>query len=140
MGAEMIDWGWRTALALGLVIVVVLALRAPVRRGFGAGAVLWLWLLLPAAIVATSLPRPAAPAAIVSSTRLPVLDSATAPEGDVGNAAPAPATTIALAAHAMSQPASSRASLAGLFAPIAVDSARASWLLPVWMAGAFALA
>ena len=38
MGAEMIDWGWRTALALGLVIVVVLALRAPVRRGFGAGA------------------------------------------------------------------------------------------------------
>src|SRR5688572_3770883 len=103
MGAEMIDWGWRTALALGLVIVVVLALRAPVRRGFGAGAVLWLWLLLPAAIVATSLPRPEAPAAIVSSTRLsvPVLDSAIAPEGDVGNAAPAPATTIALAAHAM---------------------------------------
>ena len=69
MAAEVMGWLLRSALALAVVVCVVMALRPLWRRWLGAGAVLWLYLLVPAALVATSLPGPtlvrdAAPAAI----------------------------------------------------------------------------
>jgi beta-lactamase regulating signal transducer with metallopeptidase domain len=70
MAAELMGWLLRSALALAAVVCVVMALRPLWRRWLGAGAVLWLYLLVPAALVATSLPGPtvvrdAAPAEIV---------------------------------------------------------------------------
>ena len=70
MAAELVGWLLRSAVALAVVACVVMALRPLWRRWLGAGAVLWLYLLLPAALVATSLPGPvvvrdAAPVVIV---------------------------------------------------------------------------
>src|SRR5690606_12018679 len=48
----------RSALALAVATCLVMALRPLWRRWLGAGAVLWLYLLLPAALLATSLPGP----------------------------------------------------------------------------------
>jgi TonB family protein len=69
MAAELMGWLLRSALALAVVVCMVMALRPLWRRWLGAGAVLWLYLLVPAALVATSLPGPtlvsdAPPAAI----------------------------------------------------------------------------
>ncbi|MFY2763673.1 TonB family protein [Arenimonas sp. MALMAid1274] len=58
MAAELFDWLLRSTLALSVAIALVMALRPLWRRWLGAGGVLWLWLLLPAALLATSLPRP----------------------------------------------------------------------------------
>lgn len=58
MAAELFGWLLRSALALAVVVCVVMALRPLWRRWLGAGAVLWLYLLVPAALVATSLPGP----------------------------------------------------------------------------------
>lgn len=58
MAAELLDWGLRASLALAVAIALVLALRAPWRRWLGARSVPWLWLLVPAALLAVSLPGP----------------------------------------------------------------------------------
>jgi TonB family protein len=58
MAAEFADWLLRSGLALAAGIALVLALRPLWRRWLGSSSVLWLWLLLPAVLVATSLPRP----------------------------------------------------------------------------------
>lgn len=58
MAAEWVDWLLRSTLALSVAIVVLLALRPLWRRALGPAGVLWLWLLVPAALLATSVPRP----------------------------------------------------------------------------------
>lgn len=58
MAAEIFDWLLRSAWALAVAACLVMALRPLWRRWLGAGAVLWLYLLLPAALLATSLPGP----------------------------------------------------------------------------------
>ncbi|GGA82937.1 hypothetical protein GCM10011521_21540 [Arenimonas soli] len=58
MAAEIFDWLLRSGLALAVAACLVMALRPLWRRWLGAGAVLWLYLLLPAALLATSLPGP----------------------------------------------------------------------------------
>ncbi|GAB2651000.1 TonB family protein [Arenimonas aestuarii] len=58
MAAELFDWLLRSAGALAVAACLVMALRPLWRRWLGAGAVLWLYLLLPAALLATSLPGP----------------------------------------------------------------------------------
>ncbi|KFL36496.1 TonB family protein [Arenimonas donghaensis] len=58
MAAELFDWLLRSAWALALAAVLVMVLRPLWRRWLGAGAVLWLYLLLPAALMATSMPGP----------------------------------------------------------------------------------
>ncbi|KFN49864.1 M56 family metallopeptidase, partial [Arenimonas composti] len=59
MAAELAGWLLRSTLALTLALAVLMPLRPLVRQLLGPGAVLWLWLLLPAALLATTLPRPA---------------------------------------------------------------------------------
>ena len=58
MAAEIFDWLLRSAWALAVAACLVMALRPLWRRWLGAGAVLWLYLLLPAALLATSVPGP----------------------------------------------------------------------------------
>jgi len=58
MAAELFDWLLRSAWALAGAAALVMVLRPLWRRWLGAGAVLWLYLLLPAALLATSLPGP----------------------------------------------------------------------------------
>jgi TonB family protein len=58
MAADWLEWLARATLATSAAVVMVLALRPLWRRGLGSAGVLWLWLLLPAALVAASLPRP----------------------------------------------------------------------------------
>ncbi|WP_146907213.1 TonB family protein [Arenimonas daejeonensis] len=120
MAAELFDWLLRATLASSLAILAVLVLRPLWRRCLGAGSVLWLWLLLPAALLATSLPRPtvvmeAAPVVATVLTGEQAVESGVAPVG-----------------------ASSPSSEA---LPVEVPSSRtaADWLFPVWLAGALAL-
>jgi bla regulator protein BlaR1 len=61
MAAELVAWGLRSALAVSIALALVLALRPLWRRAWGSGAVLWLWLLVPAALLATMLPRGSVP-------------------------------------------------------------------------------
>lgn len=93
MAAELMDWLLRSALALAVVVCMVMALRPLWRRWLGAGAVLWLYLLVPAALVATSLPAPTlvrdAPPAAIARPAVP---------GEV----PAPGLTPTAAAPAAS--------------------------------------
>lgn len=118
MAAELFDWLLRATLASSLAILAVLALRPLWRRWLGAGSVLWLWLLLPAALLATSLPRPTVvtDAAPVEATVL-VLEPAVTPVADRGD-------EVAQAATA---------------APSALPPRTTDWLFPVWLAGALAL-
>ncbi|WP_374473782.1 TonB family protein [Arenimonas sp.] len=116
MAAELLDWGLRASLALAVAIVLVLALRAPWRRWLGARSVPWLWLLIPAALLAVSLPGPTV-VREVPAEALPavvVLADAAAPVPQ-----PAPAQAVA---DAPTTPATSAA------------------LISAWAAGALALA
>lgn len=56
MAADWLDWGQRAALALTLAIAVVWTLRPLLRRFAGPSAALWSWWVLPAALLAASLP------------------------------------------------------------------------------------
>src|SRR5687768_1895929 len=73
MVADVVDWGLRATLASSAAIVLVLALRPAWRRALGPAFVLWPWLLVPAFLVAISVPRPVrvvavpAPAPVASS-------------------------------------------------------------------------
>lgn len=116
MAAELFDWLQRATLASSLAIMAVLALRPLWRRWLGAGSVLWLWLLLPAALLATSLPRPtvvteAAPVEAVVVAAGQAVEPVAVP---VGESSP-PSTATQSPRHA------------------------ADWLFPVWLAGALAL-
>src|SRR5688572_26687798 len=59
MAAELMDWLVRSTVALSVAIVLLLVLRPLWRRALGPAGVLWLWLLVPAVLLATSVPRPA---------------------------------------------------------------------------------
>ena len=69
MGAELFDWLVRATLAISVATAGVLVARPLWRRAFGPAGVLWPWLLVPALLVAVSVPRPArvveAPAEVV---------------------------------------------------------------------------
>ncbi len=56
MHSEWLEWLLRSALASTLAIILVLALRGIWLRRLGAISVLWLWLLVPALVVAVSVP------------------------------------------------------------------------------------
>jgi TonB family protein len=58
MAAELAAWLLGSGLALAVAIALVLALRPLWRQWLGSSSVLWLWVFLPAALVATSWPRP----------------------------------------------------------------------------------
>lgn len=104
MSAELLDWGLRASLALAVAIALVLALRAPWRRWLGARSVPWLWLLVPAALLAVSLPGPtvvrdvpaeALPAVVVLADAA-ATTSQPAPAQAVADAPTTPATSAAL--------------------------------------------
>ena len=59
MGAELFDWLVRATLAISVATAGVLVARPLWRRAFGPAGVLWPWLLVPALVVAVSVPRPA---------------------------------------------------------------------------------
>lgn len=56
MTTELLDWLLQATLATSAAILLVLALRQPLRRLSGAQAVRLLWILVPAALLAVSLP------------------------------------------------------------------------------------
>jgi bla regulator protein blaR1 len=56
MPSELLDWLQRSALAATLAIVVVLILRGLWLRWLGARSLLWLWLLVPALVIAVTVP------------------------------------------------------------------------------------
>jgi len=142
MAAELFGWLLRSALALAVVVCVVMALRPLWRRWLGAGAVLWLYLLVPAALVATSLPGPTlvrdAPRATIAEHAVPVA---------VPVAVPAPGSTSTTAASVASS-AQRAPRPAQVFLPPerllpSAPFAQASLLtvgLLAWAAGVFALA
>lgn len=138
MAAELLGWLLRSALALAIVVSVVMALRPLWRRWLGAGAVLWLYLLLPAALVATSVPGPTlvrdAPRAAVTVRVVPA--SMTAPGSTSISAASvaSPAEITAPRARGFLPP-----ELLSPPAPFAQASLLAVGLL-AWAAGALALA
>src|SRR5687768_7349744 len=59
MAADLVDWLLRATLSTSAAIVLVLVLRPLWRRALGTSSVLWPWLLVPALLVAVSVPRPA---------------------------------------------------------------------------------
>jgi len=138
MAAELFGWLLRSALALAIVVCVVMALRPLWRRWLGAGAVLWLYLLVPAALVATSLPGP---------TLVRDAPRATTAEHAVPVAVPAPGSTSTTAAPVASS-AQRAPRPAQVFLPPerllpSAPFAQASLLtvgLLAWAAGVFALA
>lgn len=56
MHSDLLDWLLRSALASSGAIIVVLSLRRPWLRWLGARSILWLWVLVPALVLAVSLP------------------------------------------------------------------------------------
>lgn len=103
MAAELLDWGLRASLALAVAIALVLALRAPWRRWLGARSVPWLWLLLPASLLAVSLPGPTVvrevPAEALPALVVPAEAAPLAGPGGPADSAPrtGPAPVIAAA-------------------------------------------
>lgn len=79
MSADLLDWLLRSSLALGLATALVLLLRPLWRRWLGAPAVLWLYLLLPAALLATSLPGPVRVVEVPAGPRAATAASSPAP-------------------------------------------------------------
>lgn len=149
MAAELLDWLLRSGLALAVAAALVLALRRLFRRWLGAGAVLWLYLLVPAALVATSLPAPVvvvdAPAypAIVRTSASPMDAAATAVAGTASPASPGAdrpdvagfeSGTEARGGSASNSPASISP------APRALPFDALTVALLAWVAGALALA
>lgn len=116
MAAELLDWVLRGSLALAVAIVLVLVLRAPWRRWLGARSVPWLWLLLPAALLAVSLPGPTVVREVPAEALPAVVVLA-------GVAAPAPQSEPAQAVANANDTQAMRAAL-----------------LSAWAAGALALA
>lgn len=58
MSAELLGWLQESTVASSLALILVLVLRGPWRHLLGARGLPWLWALVPAAIVAVSLPAP----------------------------------------------------------------------------------
>lgn len=138
MSAEIFDWLLRSTWALAVAAVLVMVLRPLWRRWLGAGAVLWLYLLLPAALLATSLPGPRvvldAPATLVAEKPvpagqpLPAARPASGPSMANGSSSISPAMQISLAKEPVSP--------AARFPQ--VDALTVALL--AWAAGALALA
>ena len=53
---DLLQWLWEATLAVSAAIALVLLLRQPMRRHFGASVAYACWLLVPALLVAISLP------------------------------------------------------------------------------------
>lgn len=53
---DLLQWLWEATLAVSAAIALVLLLRQPMRRNFGASVAYACWLLVPALLVAISLP------------------------------------------------------------------------------------
>lgn len=58
MSAELLAWLQESTIASSLALILVLMLRGPWRHWLGARGLPWVWALVPAAIVAVSLPAP----------------------------------------------------------------------------------
>ena len=121
MAAEWLEWLLHGTLATSAAIVLVLALRPLWRRGLGAGSALWLWLLLPAALLAISVPRP---------TVVVEQGVVQAPRG--------PEALADAATYASFEAAHSAASVAAASHP--APAAGPTWLLAVWLSGLLVLA
>lgn len=137
MAAEIFDWLLRSAWALAVAACLVMALRPLWRRWLGAGAVLWLYLLLPAALLATSLPGPT-----VVVDEAPVLEPA-AGSRLVATAAPAPRAALPAANLSAGLPGAIPVSLSPASSSPAPRDPQAGALtaaLLAWAAGALALA
>ncbi len=95
MTTELLDWLLQATLATSAALLLVLALRQPLRRLSGAQAVRLLWILVPAALLAVSLPsrvvevdHPAAtlPGITVTATDAAPRAMATAPDAPADGA------------------------------------------------------
>lgn len=86
MATELLAWLGRGALATTAALLLVLVLRGLVRRRFGAGVAYGLWLLVPAALLAVSLPAPG-----------PDIATAVVGAGTVAPADPLPSVRVGMA-------------------------------------------
>ncbi|HEY9144623.1 MAG TPA: TonB family protein [Arenimonas sp.] len=137
MAAEIFDWLLRSAWALAVAACLVMALRPLWRRWLGAGAVLWLYLLLPAALLATSLPGPRV---VVDE---PLVSGPATASHALPAAAPAPRSASPAANLSASLPGAIPVSLSPASSSPAPRDPQAGALtvaLLAWAAGALALA
>jgi bla regulator protein BlaR1 len=129
MAADLLAWGLRSALAVSVALALVLALRPLWRRSWGSGAVLWLWLLVPAALLATVLPRGSVPGPATATRVAQVRMAGTEAIASDGLAARGPETAAAAAATtgAGAMPAGSTIALGIWFAGAALMAGHFGW-------------
>ena len=95
MSADLFDWLSRATVAVTAATALVLLVRPLWRRVFGPAGVLWPWLLVPALVVAVSVPRPARVIEAAAVDRSPPtrLESAVTPSTVASDASRSPIAT-----------------------------------------------
>ena len=95
MSADLFDWLSRATVAVTAATALVLLVRPLWRRVFGPAGVLWPWLLVPALVVAVSVPRPARVIEAAAVDRSPPtrLESRAAPSTVASDASRSPIAT-----------------------------------------------
>lgn len=72
MASELMPLVLRAALLAGLAILILLPVRKPLRRWLGAALAYQAWLIVPVVVLASLLPRSAAPSGLSVQALRPV--------------------------------------------------------------------